>query len=253
MTPTNHPRLIFKRRKVPSTELKRPTPIRRPRAILSYGPDALLLQWEQRIDPAVNAGVHAYAAELRGWPEVVECVPAYASLLVRFASPRTTGYRLRERIYDTEPSAGRPAGARPHELPVWYAGPDLTEAAAMLAITPERLVELHTEREYLVYQLGYLPGFAFLGETDPALEIARRAAPRARVPAGAVGMAGRQTGVYPTAAPGGWQLIGLCPLPLLRDDDDFARLRAGDRVRFRAIHETTYRNLQCTPTPWPER
>lgn len=225
--------------------------MRLPRSIQPYGPTALLLNWQQDIGPTISRGVHAYARALREVNGVLSCIPAYASLLIRFNPADISADRLREYCYDLRPPDSVPLAGRDHELPVCYDGPDLLSAARILGLQPEALVALHTGREYLVYQLGFRPGFGFLGQTDARLEIDRLATPRLQVPAGSVGIAGRQTGVYPSPSPGGWQLIGRCPLPMLRPEEDFARLHAGDRVRFRAIDRSTYDHLLNTPTPWP--
>lgn len=229
-------------------------PMRLPRQLLPYGPNAFLLNWEQRIDAAISAGVHAYARAVVHHPAVAEAVPAYASLLVTFRPEHCPAEAIREWLYALRPPDGELGTGLTHELPVYYDGPDLEAVARALALSSVRVIELHTATDYLVYQVGYQPGFAFLGQTDARLEVPRHTTPRARVPVGAVGLAGRQTGVYPTASPGGWQLIGRCPLPLLRDHStDFSRLQAGDRVRFCAVDAAEYYRLAQTPTPWPER
>jgi len=227
--------------------------LRQPRTITAYGPTALLLSWEQRIDPAISAGVHAYATALNHHPAVLECIPAYASLLVRYAAPRITAATLKEFIYDLRPPDYSPEERCVHELPVRYDGPDLKSSAQQLSLSPAALIELHCGPDYQVYQLGFRPGFAFLGDTPAALNIGRRATPRTHVPAGSVGLAGRQTGVYPADSPGGWQLIGRCPVPLLRSGTDPVRLRAGDLVRFLAVGSEEFIHLQNNPPPWPER
>ena len=221
--------------------------------IVPYGPDALLLNWEQRIDPGVSAGVHAWAAAIGEHPAVRECVPAYASLLVRFSAPLITAYDLREFILGLQPGADTAMQGIHHDLPVRYDGPDLKEAAALLGISVKKLIGLHAGTDYLVYQIGFRPGFGFLGQTAPELEIARRPTPRAKVPAGSVGIAGRQTGIYPSAGPGGWQLIGRCTYPLLREGRRPALLRAGDTVRFRPVSTKAFADLLNSPPPWPER
>lgn len=229
--------------------------MRLPREILPYGPTALLLNWEQLISPAISTAIHRYAAAIRELGGVKECIPAYASLLVRFDSQRTTAYQLKERIFSLHPQEIEAAGIR-HELPVCYdpsLAPDLLAAAQALKLTSDELIELHTKQDYLVYQLGYQPGFAFLGETDERLAIDRRASPRRSVPEGSVGLAGRQTGIYPTTGPGGWQIIGRCPWPMLKEGDDWLRLQAGDQVRFYAIGPDKFHQLQTTAAPWPVR
>lgn len=229
-------------------------PLRSPRDILPYGPNALLLNWEQRIDPAISAGVHAWAAAIRRHPAVRECVPAYASLLVRFAAPLITAYDLREFIIGLRPEENDRNGSFHHQLPVCYDGPDLEEAATILRLAPEDLIRLHSDQNYLVYQVGFRPGFGFLGETIPELEIPRRSIPRAHVPAGSVGIAGRQTGIYPSDSPGGWQLIGRCPCLLIRKGGNRpALLRAGDTVCFKPVSAAEFNDLLNSPTPWPER
>ncbi len=229
------------------------TIVRLPHHLLTYGPGALLLNWEQRINPSINASVHAYASAISKHPAVVECVPAYASLLVRFAVPKITAYALREYILDLTPVPLAADQALHHEVPVCYNGPDLEATATTLKLSVKQLIKLHTGKDYLVYQLGYQPGFAFLGETDPALAISRRSSPRANVPAGSVGLAGRQTGIYPSQSPGGWQLIGRSPIVLIRPGSHPTRFQAGDFVRFFAIGVKAFADLQQNPLPWPER
>lgn len=200
--------------------------------------------------------MHAYAQALADHPAVIECVPAYASLLVRYAPPKTSAYALEEFIFSLRPTPLPEQQLTQHRIPVCYAptlAPDLLETASLLNLSPSELVALHVERSYLVYQLGYMPGFAFMGQTEEQLAVPRLASPRARVPAGAVGLAGRQTGIYPLPSPGGWRLIGRCPWPLLREGRDFTRFRAGDQVVFYAISEKEFTELQKSPSPWPER
>ncbi|MFK8163798.1 MAG: 5-oxoprolinase subunit PxpB [Lewinella sp.] len=221
--------------------------------MLPYGPDALLLNWDQRIAPAISTSVHAYAAALLAHPAVLECIPAYASLMVRFAPPRITAYQLREFIFELRPSATRQKNKIFHELPVLYDGPDIDFVSRKLKLSKKKIIGLHTAPTYLVYQVGFQPGFAFLGDTAEALTIGRRESPRSKVPAGSVGLAGRQTGVYPIDGPGGWQLIGRCPWLMVRSGKSPTRLRAGDQVKFRSVSPAAYLKLSKSAEPWPER
>lgn len=130
------------------------------------------------------------------------------------------------------------------EIPVCYGGelgPDLPEVAAAHGLSEEEVVEIHASADYLVYMLGFAPGFAYLGGLPKRIATPRRRTPRLSIPAGTVGIAGDQTGVYPIATPGGWQLIGRTPDPLfLPDAMPPALLRAGDIVRFRPISRAEF-------------
>ena len=179
--------------------------------------------------------------EVEPLPGVRNLHPAYCSLLITFdalkvehraleASLRTYMDRLDELILP-EP--------RRVEIPVCYGGedgPDLNDVAALHETTPERVIELHAATEYVVYFLGFVPGFAYLGDLPPELATPRLAVPRRVVLPGSVGIAGRQTGVYPLPTPGGWRLIGRTPVAMFRPDrSDVSLLSTGDRVRFKSI------------------
>jgi inhibitor of KinA len=134
------------------------------------------------------------------------------------------------------------------EIPVCYGGeygPDLNDVAAMHGMTPAQAIEIHSSTDYLVYFLGFVPGFAYLGELPEALVTPRLATPRRRVPAGSVGIAGSQTGVYPFATPGGWRLLGRTPMAMFRTDrDGLSLLSIGDRVRFMPISREQFAALE---------
>lgn len=186
----------------------------------------------------------AMADAAGAWPGVVDAYPGMNSLTVLFdegADPLALEARLAhawERA-DREgdgSNASSHVGGRVVEIPVRYGGddgPDLADVAAHTGLTPEEVVRRHSAGSYTVYFLGFQPGFAYLGGLDPALATPRRTEPRLAVPAGAVGIGGEQTGVYPAAAPGGWQLIGRTVLPLfLPERDPPSLLAPGDTVRF---------------------
>jgi len=227
--------------------------MRKPRQIINYGHQALLLEWQQQIDPLINDSVHAYAQMCLIVAGVKEAVPAYCSLLVYFDPAVTDAYHLREQLYAMQVES-KPLSGQVHRLPVCYGGdfgPDLEEVAERLSLKVSKLIKLHQDSTYRVYQLGYQPGFAFLGLTDPALGIERRKTPRARVAAGSVGLAGRQTGIYPEEYPGGWQIIGRCPWPMMEvKEDSLTRLQAGDQVQFFAIKPEEWAKYEEKPEPW---
>jgi len=180
--------------------------------------------------------VHRLHAALRALdpPGVVELVPAYRTLLV-VADPERAGAldELAARLPALElPPAGAVAGD-PVEIPVRYDGQDLPEVAGLTGLDAEEVVRRHTAPEYIVAFLGFSPGFPYLVGLDPALEVPRRDTPRTSIPAGSVGLAGGQTGIYPSASPGGWQLIGRTEVTLFDPGrDPPALLAPGGRLRF---------------------
>jgi KipI family sensor histidine kinase inhibitor len=176
--------------------------------------------------------------------------PAYCSLLVKFDALRMEHGKLEVilRKYLERLEEVRLPEPRQVEIPVCYGGdfgPDLDDVATMHGITPARVIELHASTNYLVYFLGFVPGFAYLGELPEGLVTPRLATPRKRVPAGSVAIAGTQTGVYPFATPGGWRLIGRTPAAMFRADRaELSLLSIGDRVRFTPIDAKRFAALE---------
>jgi len=173
---------------------------------------------------------------------LVEVVPAYASLAV-FYDPRRVNYSAlllqvsaiveRQRRQLGELPTGN---ARTIRIPVRYDGEDLRDVAEKTGYTPEEVVALHSARDYHVYVIGFVPGFAYLGELDPSLVLPRRSTPRKRVPPGSVAIAEAQTAVYPFSTPGGWHLIGTTDAQMFDPHaDEPSLLRVGDTVRFDVI------------------
>ena len=176
--------------------------------------------------------------------------PAYCSLLVKFDVMKLRHEDLEKvlRAYlDRLEKVALPEPRRV-EIPVCYGGeygPDLEEVAAIRGMSFESVIELHASVTYLVYFLGFVPGFAYLGELPKGLVTPRLASPRRRVPAGSVGIAGNQTGVYPFATPGGWRLLGRTPIAMFRAErDGLSLLSIGDRVRFIPISRERFAALE---------
>ncbi len=213
-----------------------------PEKISPLGDSSILVHFGDDIDLAVNVRVHALDARLqisRNRPEgVLEMVPAYATLLIHYEPlllncDRVTGW-LEAEMAEAEEAAARIP--RRIEVPVRYggaAGPDLAFVASMHHTTPAAIVHLHTGREYTVFMMGFTPGFPYMGKLDDTLVTPRLETPRTHVPAGSVGIAGAQTGIYPIDSPGGWRLLGHTSLALFdlnaREPFLFA---PGDTVRF---------------------
>jgi KipI family sensor histidine kinase inhibitor len=175
--------------------------------------------------------------------------PAYCSLLIKFDATKLRHEELEEvlRGYIERMESVALPEPRSVEIPVRYGGefgPDLQGVAELHGITTERAIELHAAASYLVYFLGFVPGFAYLGEVAEELLTPRLATPRRVVPAGSVGIAGRQTGVYPVATPGGWRLLGRTPLAMFQPDRaEMSLLAIGDRVRFVPISREQFVKL----------
>ncbi len=201
--------------------------------------------------PAVAARVQAAAraVEANLGDDLVDLVPSYASLLVLY-DPMTTdhlsvAHRIRQAVEALDVVDA--AQGRLVTLPVYYApeaGEDLESLAARAGLGVEQVIELHAGTEYRVYAIGFAPGFAYLGEVDERIAAPRLTTPRQRVPRGAVAIADRQTAVYPAVSPGGWNLIGRCPVRMF---DPGAKppmpVTVGDRVRFEPVTRERYLEL----------
>jgi KipI family sensor histidine kinase inhibitor len=215
--------------------------------ILNLGDAALTVEFGDRIDPALVARVAALdqlcrdeiaAGRLSG---VIETVPTFRALAVIFDPLAVRRATLVPRLAALAAAAQAASAPAPRQwrLPVHYGGahgPDLDALARAAQLTVDEVVALHAGTEYRVYMLGFLPGFPFMGDVPEPLRQPRRSAPRVAVPAGSVAVAAGLTAIYPWPSPGGWHLVGHCPVPLF----DAARpepalLRAGDRVRFTVV------------------
>jgi inhibitor of KinA len=234
-----------------------PSPMR----LHPLGDRAVLIELGDSIEEATHRRVRAVCARLEESPlaGMVEYVPGFASVGVHYDPALVAAGGLAGEAGPYERVAAElrrvlaevrevdPPPARTVEIPVCYGGepgPDLEDVARHHGLAPEEVVRIHAAGEYRVHLIGFAPGFAYLGGLDPRIATPRRATPRARVPASSVGIGGAQTGVYPIASPGGWQLIGRTPLRLFSPE---ARppslLRVGDRVRFRAVTAEEFRAL----------
>lgn len=151
-------------------------------------------------------------------------------------------------LLDQLPEKGKVVEARKVEIPVLYGGefgPDLEYVAEHNQLTPDEVIDLHTGADYLVYMIGFAPGFPYIGGMSEKIAAPRKASPRMKIPAGTVGIAGEQTGVYPIETPGGWQLIGRTPVRLFRPEQkEPSFLHAGDKIRFKAITEQEFQQWE---------
>ncbi len=217
---------------------------------LVAGEKGLMIEFGAGIEPGINAKVHALyrALERDPVPGVVETVPAFRSLLVLY-DPLVIGFdELVRKAQAVETRQSETPQPKTVVIPAVYGGefgPDIDFVARHNRIPVEEVIRLHVSADYLVYMIGFTPGFPYLGGLSNQLATPRLQVPRTRVPAGSVGIAGQQTGVYPVECPGGWQLIGRTPLRLY----DPARenpvlLEPGDSVRFERIDEARFWELE---------
>lgn len=209
--------------------------------IRECGESMLLVEFERAIDPVINERAIVLAARLRARAArgVRDVAPGYCTIGVHF-DPLQTDLAALEHAIETECAAiesiDAVANRTPIEIPVSYGGdhgPDLGAVARHAGCSEEDVIARHSQRTYRVYMLGFVPGFSYMGRVDPSIAAPRHRVPRERVPAGSVGIAGGQTGVYPVDSPGGWQLIGRTTTVMF----DATRpqpslLSAGDLVRF---------------------
>lgn len=219
--------------------------------ILVLGDSALTIELGNEIDPEINARVLAFAKNIveQHWHGIYDVVPTYRSVTVHFDPLRCDSAELAKKLKRLpRPELGQvtPQGTL-HVIPVLYGGewgPDLNNVAAFAGLRSDDVIALHTSIPYRVYMLGFSPGFPYLGLVPEQLAIPRHATPRTQVPTGSVGIAERQTGIYPTALPGGWQLIGRTPTAIYRKNhiDPFL-LKPGDLVQFKSIDHTEFNHL----------
>ena len=211
--------------------------------IAPAGDSALVAEFPQRIEPDINRRAIALASRLRSeWGAILrDIVIGYCTVTVYF-DPRHVDGRWLEgelRLAAGESEGAPLPAADVIEVPVCYdpdLGPDLEDVAAFGACSTDEVIELHTSGIYRVYMVGFVPGFAYLAEVDSRIARPRRATPRTSVPAGSVAIAGGQTGVYPKATPGGWNIIGRTPLqPYDPCREDPFLFNVGDDVRFRRM------------------
>ncbi len=231
--------------------------------IQPYGDTALLINFEQIIDRDIQQQVLALQNSLAGTPGIRYMIPAYCSLTIAFDLQAISVTVLQEIIYnralsDTDhmqtgtpqlPSTVLRASCSRNsyhvfDIPICYDDDfalDLKAVGLQIGKTEEEIINTHLNTEFYVYMLGFMPGFAYMGDMPEAFSCQRKPSPRTHVPAGSVGLASRQTAIYPFESPGGWQIIGRTPLKMFDPTrDEAALLKAGDRVRFIQISRSDF-------------
>lgn len=218
---------------------------------LSGGDSCLVVEFSDAVDLAANVKLNALrcSLEARRVPGVRELLPTYRSLAVLFDPLKTKRARIEAAVRELLDAASAETSSARHVvvMPVRYGGdygPDMENVCAHTGLSEDEVIRRHTARDCYCYMLGFTPGFPYLGGMDEALETPRLTVPRVLIPAGSVGIAGRQTGAYSVDSPGGWQLIGRTPLRLF--DPAASRptlVEAGEWVRFRAVDDAEYDDI----------
>ena len=221
--------------------------------ILTAGDSSLLVEFGQEISPEINRKLTATIQLMKEQhiEGVVDIIPAFCSLLINY-DPRVIGYdELKGRMQnlikmDIKTEAER---KRIYEIPGCYGGeygPDIENIAKHAGLSVEEVIEIHSSRDYLIYMLGFLPGFTYLGGLDERIHTPRLANPRLKINAGSVGIGGSQTGIYPMDSPGGWQLMGMTPVKTYDPTREVPiLLEAGDYIRFVPISEEEYYHIKA--------
>lgn len=230
-----------------------------PYIIYPLGDQALTIELGKKIEEQTNQRVMEVFHQLQNnpIPFVSDLIPAYSSITVvyhafaiRKTHPGLSAFDwMKAELTNRLQQKGDGAfSSRLIDIPVCYdseLGPDLAELAAFAGLPVAEVIRLHTATVYRVYMIGFLPGFAYMASVDPAIRMPRKAQPRPLVAAGSVGIAGEQTGIYPVNSPGGWQIIGQTPLPLLDvSQESPCLLEPGDRVRFHSISMPQFNQMK---------
>ncbi len=216
------------------------------------GQAAILVEWPNKIDEGILQNILLLQSQIENslGPFVVETINAYNSLTIIYKPNSISFSDLIQKIqnlYDSEKHDGV-GKKKTWKVPVSYDiefGIDLNDIAKSKNLTVDEIIHLHCKAEYVIYFIGFLPGFLYLGGLPEAIHVPRKSTPRLRIKKGAVGIGGKQTGIYPFESPGGWNIIGNCPIPLFNSNSNppcFAN--AGDHLRFFPIDKEQYNEIE---------
>lgn len=219
---------------------------------LTGGDKSIFVEFGDAIDPKLNRRVRhlKLSIEKASIPGITETVPTYRSLLVYFEPLQINARKLRATLYLLVQSLVESEIPKPKliEVPTIYGdenGPDLEFVATHNGLSTSEVVQIHTGTPYLIYMIGFIPGFPYLGGMSPRIATPRLETPRTKIPAGSVGIAGRQTGIYPAESPGGWRLIGRTPLQLFDPRREPPVLfQAGDYLNFISVTPEEFTSIK---------
>lgn len=221
-------------------------------SFLQNGDTAITVCFENEISKEVNGFVTSFtcAVEQKGIKGVIELIPAFNSVTVLYDSTVISAGTLKIKLERIIKKLGnsQQSSAVLYKIPVCYEeefSPDMKNVEAHTGLSREEIIKIHSSTDYLIYMLGFLPGFAYLGEMDKRLATPRLDSPRVEISRGAVGIGGEQTGIYPVASPGGWQLIGRTPVLVYdRERENPILYKSGDYIRFVPISRNEYFEIE---------
>lgn len=214
------------------------------------GEDGFILYASGKTLSDKNAAIQDLVSGIAGqkFEWLIEVIPSYDSVMLVFDMYQVDHHVVYQALRSLKKgNTALASRGKHHILPVWYGAPeanDLQTVANVTGLSESDIIHIHSSNTYRAFAVGFAPGFAYLGELDPALSVPRMSQPRTKVPAGAVAIADRQTAVYPNESPGGWHLLGLCPVPLyVPSDGAKVLINAGDTVSFKPIDQSTFEQL----------
>lgn len=216
------------------------------------GDRAITVEFKNEISEEINNQVAILKSAIENSKTVgiLQCIPTYRSILIHYNPLKINFDSLSNRINEFMDFAGSSDNgeAKVYIIPVYYGGeygPDLENVATTKKLSIKEVIQVHTAVDYRIYMLGFTPGFPYLGGMDESIATPRLTKPRTKIHAGSVGIAGKQTGIYPIDSPGGWQIIGRTPLKLFDiNRKEPILLEAGNYIRFEAVDLDTYKKIQ---------
>ena len=220
--------------------------------ILTVGDSSVLIEFGKEISPEINSRIATMVKLLKVQQieGIVDMIPSFCALLINYDSRVISYSKLKKRLEDVLKldAESESIAAEVFEIPVCYGGkygPDMTNLIEHSGLSEKEIIEIHSGSDYLIYMLGFLPGFPYLGGLDERIHIPRLASPRIKIPAGSVGIGGAQTGIYPLDSPGGWQLLGQTPVKTYDPERETPILfEAGDYIRFVPVSEKEFLDIE---------
>ncbi len=217
--------------------------------IKPFGPFGHLISWDQPASQELKSLIFHLETTLRNHfnEKISSIIPSYNSIVINFTSPLSEGEL--SRFLNNQNASGMNMESEIISIPVHYNNDDVNDLeliAKTLDLSPREIINHHTSKAYDVYSLGFLPGFAYMGFTPTEIEVKRKENPRFKVPKGSVGLAKNQTGIYPSEAPGGWQIIGKTPLSLFEPfSNNPILIDTSKRVQFVSINDAEFKSISA--------